>query len=74
MVKTMVFDIDKGATQEPIFVLQHGNKKVDTKRLAMAVAGFRLVCFCCFGIRGAVARNFSTRAPMTLRLASSATT
>ncbi|CAE7523189.1 ybaK [Symbiodinium natans] len=36
MVKTMVFDIDKGAAQEPIFVLQHGNKKVDTKRLAAA--------------------------------------
>ena len=27
---------DKGAAQEPIFVLQHGNKKVDTKRLAAA--------------------------------------
>ena len=36
MVKTMVFDIDKAASQQPIFVLQHGNKKVDTKRLAMA--------------------------------------
>ncbi|CAE7895411.1 ybaK [Symbiodinium microadriaticum] len=36
MVKTMVFDIDKAASQQPILVLQHGNKKVDTKRLAMA--------------------------------------
>ena len=37
MVKTMVFDIDKAVSQDPIFVLQHGNKKVDTKRLATAV-------------------------------------
>merc|ERR1712107_24767 len=41
MVKTMVYDVDKAGEALPVFILQHGDKKIDTKKLAVVLGAKR---------------------------------